>query len=160
VNAPRPPSVVRLRGHTLLCLQGFRGKGYSRAFTENLAAIHRSLTSNPEHLVQVLAEPDHVCSVCPHRAPGGCTLNGVDSEQDIQAQDRQVLELLGIDVGQVVPWREVLIRIRATITPADLPAICGQCRWLPLGYCAEGLEWLRRETASSVGPSPPRGSLL
>ena len=31
---------IRVRAHTLLCLQGFRGEGYSAGFVENMAAIH------------------------------------------------------------------------------------------------------------------------
>ncbi|MDF0651721.1 MAG: hypothetical protein P0121_09670 [Nitrospira sp.] len=25
----------------------------------------------------------------------------------------------------------------------DLPSTCGSCRWLPLGYCREGIDRLR-----------------
>lgn len=137
------PSPLRLRGHTLLCLQGFRGEGYSPEFTGNLAAIHRSLNENPDHPVELAEEPDAVCGACPHRMPAGCTLNGDGSEAGMQAQDRHVLARLGLKAGSVVRWRDVLDRIRVSITGSDLPAICGQCRWLPLGYCKEGIDRLR-----------------
>ena len=136
-----PP--IRLRGHTLLCLQGFRGEGYSRVFTENLAAIHRCLGENPDHPVELVEEPDTVCGACPHRAPAGCALNGNGSEAGMQAQDRNVLKRLGLAGGSVVRWRDVLERIRASITGSDLPNICGSCRWLPLGYCKDGIDRLR-----------------
>jgi hypothetical protein len=144
----RPSTPIRLRGHTLLCLQGFRGEGYSQGFTENLAAIHRSLNGNPGHPVELVEEPDTVCGACPHRAPDGCSLNGSGSEAGMQAQDRQVLKRLGLARGSVVRWRDVLARIRLSIKGSDLPDICGQCRWLPLGYCAEGIERLRKEANS------------
>ena len=140
----RPPPPIRLRGHTLLCLQGFRGEGYSQGFTNNLAAIHRDLSGNPDHLVDLAEEPDAVCGACPHRAPAGCTLNGQGSELGMQAQDRHVLKLLGLNAGSVVRWRDVLDRIRVSVKGSDLPNICGQCRWLPLGYCKEGIDRLRR----------------
>jgi hypothetical protein len=148
MSGTRPPAPIRLRGHTLLCLQGFRGEGYSRDFTDNLAAIHASLSGTPAHPVELVEEPDAVCGACPHRAPAGCALNGNGSEAGMQAQDRTVLKRLGLSGGGVVRWRDVLERIRISIKGSDLPGICGQCRWLPLGYCAEGIERLRKEANS------------
>lgn len=139
------PPPIRLRGHTLLCLQGFRGEGYSPEFTVNLAGIHRRLNDNPDHPVELAEEPDAVCGACPHRAPAGCTLNGDGSEPGMRDQDRHVLARLGLKAGSQVRWRDVLDRIRSSITGNDLPEICGSCRWLPLGYCAEGIERLRRQ---------------
>jgi hypothetical protein len=135
---------VTVRGHTLLCLQGFRGEGYSPAFVDNMATIHAALADDPGTPVRVVAEPDRICGACPHRAPDGCTLNGDRSERGMIAQDRDVLARLGLEPGTVLPWRDVLARIRAAIDGHDLPSICGSCRWLPLGYCAQGLMDLRR----------------
>ncbi|MBM4123014.1 MAG: DUF1284 domain-containing protein [Nitrospira sp.] len=135
---------LRLRGHTLLCLQGFRGKGYSPGFVENLAAIHRELTANPDRSVEVVDGPDAVCGACPHQAISGCTLSGEASEEAMQAQDRHVLALLGLQAGMSVQWCTILERIGQSVRGDDLPGICGQCRWLPLGYCKEGIERLRQ----------------
>ena len=140
-NSDSPP--IRLRAHTLLCLQGFRGIGYSPGFVENMAAIHRILTEHPEAMVEVLDSPDAVCGACPHRQPVGCILNGDRSEEEMRDQDHVVLKTLGLQVGSRVPWREVLDRIRAAVHAADLITICGHCRWLPLGFCREGIERLR-----------------
>ena len=134
---------VRVRGHTLLCLQGFRGEGYSPEFVENMAMIHRTLNDNPEALVEVVASPDTVCGACPHQQSMGCTLNGEQSEREMQAQDRVVLEKLGLKADSHVRWRDILERIRRSVSGDDLPSICGTCRWLPLGYCREGLNRLR-----------------
>lgn len=141
----RPPSPIQLRGHTLLCLQGFRGEGYSPGFTDNLAAIHQSLLERPDQAVEVLDAPDAVCGACPHKVASGCSLNGEGSEAGMRAQDRQVLALLGLEAGAVMRWRDVLDRIRASVKGSDLADICGQCRWLPLGYCREGIDRLRRQ---------------
>lgn len=134
--------IIALRGHTLLCLQGFRGEGYSPAFVDNMAAIHAALAANPDRLIRLHAEPDTVCAACPHLA-AGCTLNGLGSESEMARQDRDVLARLDLTAGAVVTWRDVLARIRRAISGDDLPSICGSCRWLPLGYCAEGLKRLR-----------------
>lgn len=136
-------SPTRLRAHTLLCLQGFRGKGYSPGFVENMASVHRALTEHPESWVEVLASPDVVCGACPHQQTSGCTLNGDQSEEEMRDQDRVVLEKLGLEAGSHVCWREILERIRRSVGGDDLPSICGTCRWLPLGYCREGINQLR-----------------
>ncbi len=152
----RPAPPIQLRGHTLLCLQGFQGEGYSQDFTVNLASIHRRLNDNPDHAVELVEEPDAVCGACPHRAPAGCTLNGDGSEPGMRDQDRQVLTRLGLQAGSLVRWRDVLDRIRGSITGDDLPDICGSCRWLPLGYCAQGIDRLRSKDAVSHQTSVPR----
>jgi uncharacterized protein len=151
MNSQDPPIV--LRGHTLLCLQGFRGEGYSARFVENLGTIHGKLLQHPERLVEVVEQPDAVCGACPHQAVAGCELNGQGSEANMQAQDRTVLAQLGLQAGQQVMWRDILERIRHRVNGADLPGICGGCRWLPLGYCREGIERLKSSELSTAVPS-------
>ena len=137
---PVPP--IRLRGHTLLCLQGFRGEGYSPAFISNMAAIHQALIQDPDRRIEVIASPDAVCGACPHRQSSGCTLNGQRSEKEMVEQDQVVLQRLGLKAGDRLRWVDLLERIRNSIGGDELPAICGSCRWLPLGYCREGINRL------------------
>jgi hypothetical protein len=137
-------SKLKLRGHTLLCLQGFRGLGYNRPFVENLARIHKSLAEDGDLMIEVVDTPDAICSLCPHHADAaGCTLNGPRGEVMIQTQDREVLTRLGLKSGERVQWRVILDRIRTSIREDDLTTICGQCRWLSLGYCRSGIARLR-----------------
>ena len=136
---------IRIRGHTLLCLQGFRGEGYSPGFVENMAAIHRQLTNNPTGPVLVVDAPDAICSSCPNLKDGGCHLHGPGSEEGMIAQDRDVMHRLGIDRGEELPWQEIVHRIAQAVRGEMLPEICGKCPWLPLGYCKEGMDRLRDE---------------
>lgn len=131
-----------IRGHTLLCLQGFRGEGYSPAFIENIAAIHRRLSEAAETPVRAVAEPDTICRACPHLQSDGCHLKGPGFEGPMKIQDREVLARLGIAEGEVLPWKEILHRIAARMEGSDLDEICGACPWLPLGYCREGIDQL------------------
>jgi uncharacterized protein len=157
-----PP--VRLRGHTLLCMQGFPGEGYNAEFVKNMAAIRRTLTDNPESWVEVLASPDTVCAACPHQHPYGCVLNGARSEEEMIDQDQVVLQRLGLKVGGRIRWQQILERIRSSVCGDDLPSICGACRWLPLGYCRGGMDRLRDPTqdtrvdrlSSQTLPSDPQ----
>jgi hypothetical protein len=147
-------SVIRLRAHTLLCLQGFRGMGYSPEFVGNMAAVHRALAEHPESVVEILDSPDIVCGACPHRRLAGCTLNGSESEHEMARQDHAVLHRLRLRVGDCISWQHILERIHASIHPDELSVICGNCRWLPLGFCREGIERLQH---SPVHPfSNPR----
>jgi hypothetical protein len=138
-------STLVLRGHTLLCLQGFRGEGYSEPFVKNLTEIHDDLLHHPDRVVTVVEQPDAVCGACPHQAVTGCELNGSGSEADMRAQDHTVLMRLGLRPGLRLTWREILTRIRRYVSGDDLPEICGSCRWLPLGYCREGIQRLKKD---------------
>lgn len=135
---------IRLRAHTLLCLQGFRGMGYSVEFVGNMEAIHRTLTESPQSPVEILDGPDAVCGACPHRRFAGCTLNGEESENEMKKQDHAVLQRLQMQEGSRVSWQEILDRIRTLVPASELSFICGNCRWLPLGFCREGIDRLRR----------------
>src|SRR3989454_5207536 len=112
---------VRIRGHTLLCLQGFRGEGYSAGFIDNMAALHRDLNENPDRWVEVVEAPDAFCAACPHLAPAGCSLSGAPSEEGMQAQDRHVWAVPGLQPGARDGGPEGLNRIRAPVEGSDLP---------------------------------------
>jgi hypothetical protein len=108
-----------------------------------MAAIHHRLSAHPEVLVEVATSPDAVCAACPHQQSFGCTLNSEQSEDEMVAQDQVVMRRLGLKEGDCLRWEEILMRIRAAVSGEDLPSICGSCRWLPLGYCREGINRLR-----------------
>jgi len=134
---------VILRGHNLLCLQGFVGKGYSPAFVANMSAVAHALRDDPSTPVTVVAEPDSLCLACPNLSGQGCALHGAGTERGIAHQDRDVMARLAIAPEETLPWAEILGRIRASVGPGDLASICGACPWLPLGHCSEGLRRLR-----------------
>jgi len=134
--------ILSVRGHTLLCLQGFRGEGYSQGFVENMEQIHQTLTREPETPVRAVVRPDAICESCPNLGPAGCRLRGEGFESEMQAQDREVLQRLSIAEGEVLPWREILRRIGSNVASEALEQICGSCPWLPLGFCREGIDRL------------------
>ena len=151
----RPP--VPIRGHTLLCLQGFRGEGYDAMFTAHMAAIYNRLIHSPETEVQVLTRPDTFCHSCPHlSSEEGCTLHGQGTEPKMIAQDREVMNRLGIAGEQVLRWEEIVEKIREKIRASMLDDLCGACPWLPLGYCKEALSALSREGASPSSLPPEK----
>lgn len=146
---------VPIRAHNLLCLLGYRGKGYSEGFIERMTDVHRALTASPDTPVQVLVRPDRICDACPHLHAHGCTLGGRGHEAHMRAQDLAVAKLLGLEEGSVHPWRDLLARIAQHVRGADLPAICTTCPWLGLGWCAEGVEGVRTAHARDHRSEPP-----
>lgn len=146
---------VPLRAHNLLCLLGYRGRGYDAACVEQMTEVHRQLTTAPDTPIRVLLQPDRLCAACPHLGASGCTLGGPGHEASMQAQDAEVARRLGIEAGEVLPWRTLLARIADRVRGPDLPGLCTTCPWLPLGWCAEGVERLRAAAPpSSRDPAP------
>lgn len=142
---------VPIRAHNLLCLLGYRGRGYNDDFVERMTDVHRSLEADPGTLVQVLVRPDRLCDACPHLRGDGCSLGGRGHEAHMRAQDLEVARRLGIEEGAVLPWGEILARVARSVRGTDLPAICTTCPWLGLGWCAEGVE---RTRAVRAGTAP------
>ena len=136
---------LKLRGHNLLCIQGFVGKGYSPGFVANMTRVVDSLGDGRD--VTVVDGPDALCAACPHLdAASGCTLHGSGTEEGIVRQDRDVMARLGLHAEQTIAWSEILQRIRDHVAPDDLDDICGSCPWLPLGHCKAGLRRLSSST--------------
>lgn len=144
----QPADPITIRGHTLLCLQGFRGEGYNIAFVDRLTEIHGDLRSNPDRLVKIIQIPDTLCEACPNLYIDRCQLNGPNSEKEMKVQDTNVMTRLGIESEDTIPWKEILNRIGNKIEGSVLSDICGNCRWLPLGYCREGIEILNKKVCS------------
>ena len=146
---------IPIRAHSLLCLQGFRGRGYSDAFVAEMRAVHQALAADPDTPVRILASPDRLCAACPNLGAGGCRLGGSPHEEHMRAQDRDVLQRLWLVEGDVLSWGRVLERIARSVRGEDLPAICTTCPWLSLGWCAEGIDTLRGASAVAAGPPQP-----
>jgi hypothetical protein len=141
---------IPLRAHNLLCLLGFRGEGYSAGFVREMADVHRALAEDRSRPVLVLDTPDRLCGACPNLRHGGCTLQGPDHEAHMRAQDRDVIARLGLEAGATYTWEEILGRVASRARGTDLPGICTTCPWLPLGWCAEGIERVRSAAAAAA----------
>ena len=131
--------MYKIRGHTLLCLQGFRGKGYSDAFVSNMKNIHETLFSNPQTEVDVVIGPDDICFACPSLKGSACTLNGPGTEGEMVGKDNNVIELIGLYPKRRYRWGEILNRISQRLSSDIIKDLCSGCQWLPLGHCEKGI---------------------
>jgi len=130
---------LRLRGHHILCLHGWRGIGYSADFTANMHSVHSLLRSSPDLLVQVLDSPDDICALCPHLSNAGCTRNGNDSEDRISSKDAAILHVLELTPGDRLTASDLFTLACDRFEPAGLRDVCGSCRWFGFGWCEQGI---------------------
>ncbi|MBB3112740.1 hypothetical protein FHS18_004842 [Paenibacillus phyllosphaerae] len=124
---------IRLRGHHLLCLLGFRGMGYSEAYVHNMKQVYRRLLEDSSTSCTLVSGPDQLCACFPADGDYHC------ESRTVSERDAAILARLGLAVGQTVSWQDILERVKHNVAPADLNAICATCPWLPYGVCQEGV---------------------
>ncbi|HMB45576.1 MAG TPA: DUF1284 domain-containing protein [Candidatus Methanoperedens sp.] len=95
---------AKLRGHHLICLNFFRGEGYSDDFIENIYEVLK------KEKVEIIAGPDEVCSKCPYLKRGKCA-NNEYSDEMILAQDHEALRLLDFMPGETIDWKMIAQRL-------------------------------------------------
>jgi hypothetical protein len=149
----RKVNPVRIRAHTLLCLQGYKGLGYSPEFADRMDKITGQLKRNPNHEVQVICSPDIFCEVCPNLVDQQCVAGKSDvpellagGEDNSTIMDRKVLGKLCLSENEIRAWSDILKIIGQNISSRDMDDICGDCRWREFKYCAQALDSLHYST--------------
>jgi len=111
----------------LLCLPRFRGLGYSKEFTVNMARIAKVLSGRPQQLVELVDGPDDICHLCPHlAATGECLL---EEQVQVSKRDETVLKLLSVRPGERVTYLELAARLVAVTESSLMEKACAGCRW-------------------------------
>jgi len=136
---------ISLRPHHLLCIQGFRGQGYSPSFVANMARLIDRLEADPEQEIQIVTSADDVCSSCPHLDAGVC----VRPDSKVDEIDGRVLENLKIADGDKLTWSMLLQTIDEKVQSSELDTICDGCRWVDLNYCTNGLAVLAQRLVTT-----------
>ncbi|MDO8480800.1 MAG: DUF1284 domain-containing protein [Nanoarchaeota archaeon] len=116
-----------MRGHHLLCMRYFLGKGYSDPFVENFSQVLVNISKGEE--VRVVSKPGVICSVCPHNK-NGCAKKGMHSEERMHEIDLHVMGTLGLRENQEIDLRRLSPQIVARLP--ELMLICKTCQWKPL----------------------------
>lgn len=133
-----PP--FRLRPHHLLCVQGYRGKGYDDRFRETMGRIARTLAEDPSLPVTVTDGPDDVCRACPHLRDGRCTWDQA-GEAAVREHDAALLAAFRIADGDVTTIRDVARKVATDANVSGVVArYCGPCPWV--SDCAFAARWL------------------
>ena len=123
---------IRLRGHHLLCLLGYRGMGYSDDFCVNMTAIYETLRTQPHTEIEIITGPDDVCRAYPPDKAYHC-------EGTVYGLDEAVLAKLGLHVNERGSWQSICDRVAGTMVPEDIRHLCATCPWEKYGVCAEGV---------------------
>lgn len=120
---------VRLRGHHFICLQFFRGEGYSEEFVENLAHVVARATREP---ALVVAGIDNVCAACPDLgADSRCASASAGGEAEILRIDELALEVLGSSPGARLSLADARERLVADAMGVGTwrANACDGCTW-------------------------------
>ena len=112
---------MKLRPHHLLCTRKFKGLGYSAAFTAHMAALVRSLRTDPQQPVQLICGTDDLCTACPHNRNGTC-----ESAEKTAALDRALLHKMPTDHAA---WSVFADAVTPLLEPEAFAEICSQCEW-------------------------------
>ncbi|KZX15895.1 hypothetical protein MBCUT_12210 [Methanobrevibacter cuticularis] len=78
-------SIITLRAHHLICLQGYRGYGYDKNFKENLEKILNKLKEENVEVI-ITDSNDDICEYCPNLKKNLCHL-GISSENSSYLHD-------------------------------------------------------------------------
>ena len=116
---------IKLRGHHLLCLQGFQGYGYSEDFVSNMTRINE-LRKSKDYIISLTNEPDDICSACPN-------LNNNMCENEIQnsiivKMDNEVLSKLNSNKehNSIDLFDEVSSKFNSL---KSVENVCNGCKW-------------------------------
>ena len=120
---------LHLRPHHLLCIQNYRGHGYSSDFDQKMTSVIEALRSPSGAEVVVTGGADDLCGSCPHCRDGSCESDNpgrfdsfVCAHTQTSPGDTFTWKLsLGTDMSPVPPVTKVL-----------LEKCCSGCSWLDL----------------------------
>lgn len=134
-----------LRGHHLLCVQGFRGMGYSDEFVTNMKEIVNKIRNDElDFSIKVLAGFDNACIACPHQGERICEANE-GSQKHVLSMDKKVINHLNLMEGKNYQKSELISLVASKVEPDDLDYLCKGCSWLQYGVCKEGIKEMKEK---------------
>lgn len=122
---------IRLRGHHLLCMLTFVGKGYTADFTAKYRLIAARLSAG--EAIEIVDGPDDVCQPLLAKPTAHCRQDSV-LDRDAKALTA-VSALLARPVATgcvIVPDAAFLAQMRAAFASGSVRAACAACEWGPL----------------------------
>ena len=139
MSAPAQP---RLRGHHFICLQFFRGEGYSERFVANLTDVVERSADSPALVAEAA---DDVCAMCPGLSADGTCLDPNAGEVEVRRLDRLAWEILSVRPGQPLSLSEARGRLAADAIAAGRWRFeaCDGCTWEDV--CEDGWDALLDE---------------
>ena len=114
---------IPLRPHHGMCLAYFKGMGYSDGFSAHMQEMLDIFQKGAK--IQLHADTDEICSACPNNEKGCCS-----SFSLVEAYDNAVLELCGLENGQIMEFDDFTELVQKEILASGKrKEICGNCQW-------------------------------
>lgn len=126
--------MYKLRGHHLFCLLGYRGMGYSEEYVENMTRLHQTLRDDPKTQILLVDGPDQLCEKFPESGKYHC------QDDTIFERDAAILNKIGLKIGQLLNWEDIVSHIQKNVVPSDIQVVCETCSWRSYGVCEEGIQ--------------------
>jgi uncharacterized protein len=122
------PEVITLRGHHLLCIQGFQGYGYSPEFIHHLSQIIQFLENNPYQRIKIIDECDDICLKCPFMEGNSC-ITPSGNDKHIKVMDTAVIDHLDLNCGHDYIYDHLQEQVLHENNFNELKKICKTCTW-------------------------------
>ena len=114
-----------LRGHHLLCLQGFQGYGYDENFVKNMKEINQARKLD-DTTISITNEADDICKACPNLKNNLCENNA--QNERIISMDNEVLSKLNstkeYNAAYLFKKVENIFNSKEKVNN-----ICSKCKW-------------------------------
>lgn len=124
--------MIRLRPHHLLCIQNYKGKGYSLEFTENMDKIVETLKHNSGEEIKIIFSTDDVCNKCPNKQDEDLCI----SNYKVKLIDNKVITYLDLK-EDIYRYNYLVELLKAVIDKNSFSDICGECEWYKKGVCKD-----------------------
>jgi len=132
---PNASSVVKLRGHHLLCILNYGGAGYTPEFIENMSSVVERI--NQGAAIQIVSGIDDICAVlrqggavaCAHART--CRAQRVKHRDEIALQSvTRALSMPKLKIGSLVRFtKKEVTKLRRFFALNAIRNACTGCEW-------------------------------
>ncbi len=124
---------IGLRPHHFLCLQGYKGYNYNQTQKTSWDRISTYLQNNPDTDIVILSGKDDLCQKCPNDG----SKSAICKDDNVNKLDEKVKNLIGIETGKTYKYKDILNKLKTTITEDIHKNLCQTCAWWQKGLCKD-----------------------
>ncbi|MCL2687017.1 MAG: DUF1284 domain-containing protein [Methanobrevibacter sp.] len=136
-------NIISLRGHHLLCLQGYQGYGYDEKFKAKIETIINQLNTN-DYKVTLTDSADDLCKSCPNLKDGKCVGELQSSNKSSENQekinknnskiikiDNIILKKAKLEKNQEYSFNKAISIVNKSFhNIKDVEKVCKDCKWI------------------------------
>lgn len=123
--------MIKIRGHHLLCVLTFAGRGYSRKFERDFKAIVRRMRKN--EMMQIVDQPDEICRSVKDCEGSHCYEPRIDLRDQLALADISAVLRRNLKVGdEIAPADLLTAKVRAAFRRNEIRKGCFDCQWRDL----------------------------